>query len=144
MPIKVPPSPGPSERTANMRANRRRDTGPERELRSALHALGLRFRVDLPVVADGRRPRPDVAFTRARLAVFVDGCFWHGCPEHAAVPTKNARYWSSKIARNIERDREQTRALEAAGWKVVRVWEHEDMSATAKRLAGLVRCGAVG
>jgi DNA mismatch endonuclease (patch repair protein) len=118
-----------------MRANRRRDTLPERALRSLLHRRGLRFRVDLPVAVDGRSPRPDIVFTRQRLAIFVDGCFWHGCPEHARRPKANATYWGPKIARNIERDSEQAQRLQAAGWTVLRVWEHEDPAAIADAVA---------
>lgn len=125
--IKVPPSPGPSDRSANMRAIRRRDTGPEREIRSRLHRGGLRFRVDYSIPLESettKRARPDIVFTRRRLAVFIDGCFWHACPEHGRNPTKNEQYWSPKIARNVQRDREQTMALEREGWKVLRIWAH--------------------
>jgi DNA mismatch endonuclease (patch repair protein) len=116
-----------------MRANRRRDTEPERRVRRRLHAGGLRFRVDLPIpVGDGRPVRPDIVFTRARLAVFVDGCFWHGCPEHGRRPeVKNRHYWGPKIARNVERDHEHKRALADAGWTVLRFWEHESPEAVA-------------
>jgi len=137
MPIVVPPSPGGSARTPNMRANRRRDTAPERAIRSELHRRGLRFRVDLRVpVADGRSPRPDIVFTRRRVAVFVDGCFWHGCREHSQPPRQNSGYWGPKIARNIERDREHDQRLASEGWTVIRVWEHEDVRAAADRIAG--------
>src|SRR3954463_12616970 len=99
-----------------MRANRRRDRGPERRLRSLLHVTGLRFRVDLPIRLEGCRPiRPDVVFTRARLAVFMDGCYWHGCPEHYQAAKSNTGYWSAKIARNRDRDREQSALLDR-GW----------------------------
>lgn len=109
-----------------MQSNTRRDTQPERVLRSALHRRGLRFRVDLPIALLGRRPvRPDIVFTRSRLAIFVDGCFWHGCPDHFAAPRSNLTYWEPKIARNIERDGEVTAALLASGWRVIRIWEHE-------------------
>lgn len=127
-------APGPSSAAAQrtMLGNRRRDSTPERRLRSALHATGLRFRVDLPISVPGRRPiRPDVVFTRMRVVVFVDGCFWHGCPEHGRPPRTNSRYWNAKIAINQTRDREQTAALEDAGWAVVRVWEHDDPAAAA-------------
>jgi DNA mismatch endonuclease (patch repair protein) len=127
-------APGPSSNAARrtMLANRRRDSRPERRLRSALHAGGLRFRVDLPIRVPGRRLiHPDVVFTRARVVVFVDGCFWHGCPEHGRPPRTNSTYWSAKIAINQTRDREQTIALQEAGWIVVRVWEHEDPAAAA-------------
>lgn len=108
-----------------MRGNRRRDTTPERRLRAALHARGYRFRVDLPVhVGPGRRPRPDIAFTRRQLAVFVDGCFWHCCPEHGRPPLTNVGYWGPKLHGNVERDARDTERLRAAGWEVLRLWEH--------------------
>ncbi|MGH8906961.1 MAG: very short patch repair endonuclease [Egibacteraceae bacterium] len=109
-----------------MRSNRRRDTGPERRLRSHLHALGYRFRVDLPLVLPARRVRPDLVFTRARVAVFVDGCFWHCCPQHGRRPIEHRSYWDAKLARNRDRDQQVNRALQEAGWTVVRVWEHEN------------------
>lgn len=109
-----------------MQANRRRDTTPELALRRALHALGYRFRVDYPPIPNLRR-RADIVFTRQRLAVFVDGCFWHRCPEHGTLPKSNADYWAPKLARNVERDRETDAALAEAGWRVVRVWEHESV-----------------
>jgi DNA mismatch endonuclease (patch repair protein) len=107
-----------------MRGNRRRDTGPEQRLRSALHGAGWRFRVDLPVDCGGTRCRPDIAFTHWRVAVFVDGCFWHGCPQHGVPPKTNTSYWGPKLARNRERDRRDTGLLGESGWTVVRVWEH--------------------
>jgi DNA mismatch endonuclease (patch repair protein) len=110
-----------------MRGNKKRDTKPELALRSALHAAGLRFRVDFPIAVPGRRPiRADIAFTRQRLAVFVDGCFWHRCPDHCSVPVSNRSYWMPKLQRNAERDVETTNALRDATWTVVRVWEHAD------------------
>ena len=112
-----------------MRANRRRDTDPELRLRSALHRRGWRFRVDLPVEVGDRRVRPDIAFTRQRVAVFVDGCFWHDCPEHGQRPTANAAFWEAKFRRTVERDRADTESLECSGWTVVRIWEHELASA---------------
>jgi DNA mismatch endonuclease (patch repair protein) len=117
-----------SPRRRNMQANRRRDTAPERALRSALHATGLRYRCDLRIDLPGGRVRPDIAFTRKRIAVFVDGCFWHCCPVHGRAPSVNTSYWSPKLARNRERDLENTKALEAAGWQVVRIWEHQGTS----------------
>ena len=119
------PSPSSAAASATMRANRRRDTTPERILRSTLHRLGFRFRVDHLFEVGGRRVRPDVVFTRRRVAVFVDGCFWHSCPEHGQQPTANAHYWKLKLQRNVERDQTDTEALERGGWTVVRVWEHE-------------------
>ena len=102
-----------------MRANRRVDTGPERALRSELHRLGLRFRKDLRLKLEAS-VRPDIVFTRAKVAVFVDGCFWHRCPEHGQMPKSNRGYWQSKLARNVERDGEADLALREAGWTVFR------------------------
>lgn len=107
-----------------MKANRRRDTKPELRLRQALHANGYRYRVDMALEVPGRRVRPDVVFTRAKVAVFVDGCFWHSCPEHGRMPSDPTGYWHAKLARNTARDREVDEALIQAGWQVVRVWEH--------------------
>jgi DNA mismatch endonuclease, patch repair protein len=117
----LPASPG---RSANMRANRRRDTKPELALRSALHAMGYRYRKDLRLDLPQRRVRPDIAFTSRKVAVFVDGCFWHACPEHGSQPKNNEWYWSPKLAKNVERDRAADAALAEAGWTVVRLWEH--------------------
>lgn len=111
-------------RSNNMRANRRTDTKPEVRLRQALHARGHRYRKDLRLRLPARAVRPDIVFTRRKLAVFVDGCFWHLCPEHGRQPTVNGTYWGPKLLKNVERDREADRALEAAGWGVVRLWEH--------------------
>jgi DNA mismatch endonuclease, patch repair protein len=111
----------------------RRDTTPEVELRRELHRRGLRFRVALrPVV--GIRSTADIVFTRARLAVYVDGCFWHSCPEHGTMPSANRRWWADKLAQNEKRDRETDEALTAAGWLVVRVWEHEPPAEAADRI----------
>jgi DNA mismatch endonuclease (patch repair protein) len=121
-----------------MRAIRRRDTAPERMIRTALHRRGLRFRVDYLIRVQGRSPRPDIVFTKKRVAVFVDGCFWHGCSVHARRPTQNASYWGPKIARNIERDLEQNARLEQAGWRVLRIWEHEPVDEAVERLVRLI------
>lgn len=116
----------PEVRRRIMRANRRRDTAPERAMRSALHLAGLRFRIDLPIRLEvGRTVRPDVVFTKRKIAIFIDGCFWHGCPIHGTSPATNRQYWGPKIAENRERDLRNTRDLEAAGWTVIRAWEHE-------------------
>jgi DNA mismatch endonuclease, patch repair protein len=112
---------------ASMRSNRRRDTGPEKRIRSALHRRGYRFRVDHPLRLEGALVRPDVVFTRAKVAVFVDGCFWHSCPLHGTSPRSNRDYWGPKLARNAERDRANTVALRRDGWRVVRIWEHDDV-----------------
>jgi DNA mismatch endonuclease (patch repair protein) len=110
-----------------MRSNRRRDTRPELRLRSELHRRGHRFRVDYPLRLDGQLVRPDVVFTRAKVAVFVDGCFWHSCPQHGTTPRSNRDYWEPKLARNAYRDRANSEALRRSGWRVVRIWEHEDL-----------------
>ena len=112
-----------------MQANRRTGTKPEVALRSALHAAGYRFRKDFRIDAEGVRVRPDIVFTRRKVAVFVDGCFWHVCPEHGRQPTTNEWYWTPKLQRNLQRDSEVNYALESAGWTVVRVWEHQPLQA---------------
>jgi len=109
---------------ASMLANRSIDTKPEKALRSALHTAGFRFRKNWRLDLGDVKPRPDVVFTRAKVAVYVDGCYWHACPEHGTTPARNADYWTPKLARNVERDREHDAALDEAGWTVVRVWEH--------------------
>ena len=107
-----------------MQANRRRDTKPEIALRSALHRAGFRYRCDLRIDLPGGRVRPDIVFTRRKVAVFVDGCFWHCCPEHGSKPAVNQGYWSPKLARNVERDTRNTALLQEAVWTVLRIWEH--------------------
>ena len=113
----------PPHKSAAMRGIRTIGTAPEIELRRLLHRAGLRFRVGLPVPGLPRRSI-DIAFTRARLAVFVDGCFWHGCPLHKGKPRTNAAFWEAKISGNVARDRDTDARLEEAGWVVLRLWEH--------------------
>ena len=122
----------------NMQANRGRDTGPELKLRHLLHAAGLRYRVDWPIPGDRRR-RIDIAFTRRKIAVFVDGCFWHRCPAHYVSPKANADFWDIKTRGNAERDVETTTQLTAAGWLVLRFWEHEDPREMAERISAALR-----
>lgn len=134
------PRPSSPAATAIMRSNGWRDTSPELAVRRELHARGLRFRTSLTISLAGRRwTRPDVVFPRARLAVFVDGCFWHGCPEHGRAPKANAAYWSPKLAHNVARDRDTDRQLAGLGWEVVRAWEHEDPVAVADRVEAAYR-----
>jgi DNA mismatch endonuclease (patch repair protein) len=114
-----------------MLATRRRDTPAEVALRSALHRMGLRFRVDRPPL-EGSRRRADIVFTRARVAVFVDGCFWHSCPQHATQPKVNVKWWAEKLEQNRRRDADTTRVLTEAGWTVLRFWEHEDPDLAAE------------
>lgn len=121
-----------------MQANRRRDTAPELALRSALHAHGYRFRKDLRIDAVASRPRPDIVFTKARVAVFVDGCFWHSCPDHGRAPKSNTGYWGPKLRRNVDRDRANDVALAHAGWTVVRIWEHMEIADSLARIASVL------
>ncbi|MCL2466873.1 MAG: very short patch repair endonuclease [Micrococcales bacterium] len=116
----------------------RRDTGPEMALRRVLHAAGMRYRVGVPVPGQKRRTI-DVAFTRAQVAVFVDGCFWHGCPQHGRAPEANSTWWATKLGANQARDRDTDRLLVEAGWTVVRVWEHEDPHTAARRVQAALR-----
>lgn len=117
-----------------MQANRSRDTRPELEVRRRLHRLGLRYRVAMAPEA-GLRRRADIVFTRARIAVFIDGCFWHGCPEHGRLNFNyNADYWPAKIAANVARDADTNARLKDAGWTVLRFWEHEDATDVAENV----------
>ncbi|MHB8689421.1 MAG: DNA mismatch endonuclease Vsr [Candidatus Dormibacteraceae bacterium] len=121
-----------------MRANRKRDTGPELRLRRHLHRLGLRYRLGRRIAATPP-VIPDLVFVRARVAVFVDGCFWHGCPTHGVQPRVNASYWSAKISLNKRRDRVADQNLVGLGWQAVRIWEHEDASEAAAKVEAIVR-----
>lgn len=124
--------------SARMSMQRTRDTAPEWRLRKILHGRGLRYRVDAAVPGLPRR-RADVLFPRQRIAVFVDGCFWHGCPEHKSAPKSNAAWWAAKLAGNIERDWETDAHLVSLGWLVLRFWEHEDPADAADRVESVVR-----
>ncbi|MEV6501512.1 very short patch repair endonuclease [Streptomyces prunicolor] len=127
-----------SSRTrASMQGNRSRDTRPELALRRAVHRLGLRYRVASRPLPEVRRTA-DLVFTRTRVAVFLDGCFWHGCPVHHTVSKSNSVYWSEKIARNKARDQDTNRRLQEAGWVVLRIWEHEDPQAAARQVEAAV------
>lgn len=126
-------------RRRNMQSNRARDTAPELAVRRLLHARGLRYLVH-------KRPEPkinrraDIVFTRQRVAVFIDGCFWHGCPQHGSRAFKtNAEYWGPKISRNVARDGDTTAQLEAAGWHVLRFWEHVPPEAVAAAVEAEIR-----
>ncbi|GAB7190839.1 very short patch repair endonuclease [Kineococcus sp. NUM-3379] len=129
------PHPGASTAAVSQRMSRlrKRDNAPEMAIRRRLHARGLRYRVAWPVPGQRRRTI-DIAFTRARLAVYVDGCFWHGCPEHMHLPKANREWWTRKIAWNQARDADVTRQLEVLGWTVLRVWEHEDPEEVVERV----------
>lgn len=133
-------SPEPSSVAAQrrMRATRQRDTAAEMAIRRILHALGFRFRVDFQVLPD-KRTRADIVFTRAKVAIFVDGCFWHSCPIHQTRPKANADWWTAKLEKNRERDARANQFLLSAGWHVERVWEHESPEDAASRIAEIVR-----
>lgn len=124
---------------ASMRGNRRRDTKPELAVRKLVHGAGLRYRVDLAPLDTHRRHRADLVFTRAKVAVFVDGCYWHGCPEHHRQPSVNADYWAAKVRGNRDRDTRVSALLTAAGWTVLRFWEHEDPAEVATAIVAIVR-----
>lgn len=135
----VPVHPGSSgaEVSRRMSRLRRRDNERELSLRRTLHAEGLRFRVTYPV-PQMRRRTIDIAFTRRRVAVFLDGCFWHGCPLHGTAPRSNGSWWAKKLAANQARDRDTDTHLRSLGWQVVRVWEHVDLEDAAARVRAAI------
>lgn len=132
----------PSSREASLRMARVRQkgTGAELSLRKELHGRGLRYRLQVPLLTKPRRVA-DIVFPRVRVAVFVDGCFWHGCPEHASWPKSNAQFWRDKIEANRARDADTDRRLSASGWRVIRVWAHERVGEAAERIENVVRGG---
>lgn len=138
----VPPHPGSSSSalSARMSKAKRRDTAPEVHLRSELHRRGRRFRVIMKVPGNNRRTI-DIAFPRQKLAVFVDGCFWHGCPHHGTQPSTNAEWWSAKLATNVARDRDTDHLLRAEGWRVLRIWEHVPVSQAAEQVEVAMKDG---
>ena len=135
---KRPPASTP-EVSARMRRVPQRDTSIELRLRSTLHCRGYRFFVDRAPIQGWRR-RADIVFPRLKVAVYVDGCFWHGCPEHGTWPKANEAWWRDKIKTNQRRDANTNEKLVEAGWKGVRVWEHEDPEEAAERVIGELRC----
>jgi DNA mismatch endonuclease (patch repair protein) len=137
------PAPLNAGRSRNMQANKRTNTKPEVVLRSALHRLGYRYRKDLRLELGGVRVRPDIVFTARKVAVFVDGCFWHVCPQHGRQPTVNEWYWTPKLRRNMDRDRRVNAALEASGWRVVRLWEHEPVTSAVEAVVAAVRPNSI-
>ncbi|MBC2641478.1 MULTISPECIES: very short patch repair endonuclease [unclassified Rhodococcus (in: high G+C Gram-positive bacteria)] len=129
--------------SARMRAQRRRDTAPELALRRELHRRGIRYFVDRAPMKGVRR-RADLVFPRRKVAVYVDGCFWHSCPQHATFPKNNAQWWAEKLAGNVTRDRDTDTRLTDAGWTVVRIWEHENPVAAADRVERVLDDGDAG
>ena len=114
-----------------------RDTPFEMRVRRILHARGFRYRVDRPMPGV-TRSRPDVVFPTERIAVYLDGCFWHSCPIHGTMPAAGREWWAAKLQANIERDRRHTEELEAAGWLAARFWEHEDPHDIVEEIAAIV------
>ena len=125
-----------------MRGNRKTDSRPEANLRRALHKRGLRYRKNPSVPTSIGGVKPDLVFAGPKVAVFVDGCFWHSCPTHGNTPSTNRSYWEPKLRRNRERDRLVTDALTAEGWLVVRIWEHEPLASAASAVETAVRSKA--
>ena len=134
--MKFPPA-AAEQVSRRMKATRGRDNDGERALRSALHRLGLRFRLQRRLLPGSTRTT-DVVFPKQRVAVFLDGCFWHGCPIHGTWPKRNSDWWRAKIEANVRRDRDTDARLVALGWCVVRVWEHEAPEEAAQRVAAVV------
>jgi len=120
-----------------MRAAKSRDTEAEMKVRRLLHKMGYRYRVDY-VVSKKPRRKADIAFTRAKVAVFIDGCFWHGCPKHGTSAKENAKFWRDKIRTNKARDLDTNKRLKKDGWLVIRAWEHEDPEKVSSKIAAKV------
>lgn len=120
-----------------MQSNKGRDTKPEMALRSAVHRLGLRYRVGVRPVKKLRRTA-DLVFVKAKVAVFLDGCFWHGCPQHHTVAATNSQFWKDKVAGNVARDRDTDARLRSAGWLPMRFWEHDDPGEAAAKVRDVV------
>lgn len=136
------PKASSTEALARMQRQRRRDTVPEMALRSELHRRGRRYRVHYRL--QGTRRTADISFPASKVAVFVDGCFWHGCPEHGTKPKANRAWWRAKIAANISRDRDTDAKLAQLGWRSVRVWEHERPAEAADRIEAALGAHGAG
>jgi DNA mismatch endonuclease (patch repair protein) len=117
----------------SMVGNKSRDTKPELMVRRILHASGLRYKVHARPIKDWNR-RADMVFPRAKIAIFINGCFWHGCPKHFSAPKTNSEYWASKIMRNVERDSETALRLKSEGWLVIAIWEHENLGKKSEQV----------
>lgn len=140
LPARLPyPQPSSPAATAVMKANPRANTKPELRVRSLVHRAGLRFRKDYLIRAAGLRVRADLVFTRQRVAVFLDGCFWHACPDHGHVPKANRAYWGPKLEGNVRRDAMVEAALTSSGWVVLRIWEHIPPHEAASMVVAVIR-----
>jgi len=131
------PKPSSNAAIKRMKAAKPKDTAPEKALRSALHKKGLRFRIDVKPIKKLNR-KADILFRPSRVAVFVDGCFWHGCPIHGTQAKANAEFWAQKIKKNKKRDKDTVIRLKRAGWKVIRVWEHENPEEIAQEIYNII------
>ena len=131
------PTPLDNQTRERFKRRSRRDTKPELVIRRELHRRGFRFRLDARV-SKSIRSKPDIVFNGAKVAVFVDGCFWHGCPDHGTLPKNNHQWWAEKLCANTERDTRTTAALKAEGWEVIRIWEHELVNEAMDRVATAV------
>ena len=133
----IPSASSPSALT-RMKMQRQRDTYPEKQLRSMLHRMGFRYRTHLEPIR-GLRIHADILFPRVKIALFVDGCFWHSCPEHGTLPKANREWWKHKLAINTERDERAEKTLRSQGWTVIRIWEHEDPEIASAAIAKTLR-----
>jgi DNA mismatch endonuclease (patch repair protein) len=132
------PKPSSEAALRRMQSVKPRDTAPEKALRLAIHRKGLRYRTDTKPLKELNR-RADIIFRSIKVAIFVDGCFWHGCPIHGTQAKANAEFWGFKIKQNQERDEDTNKHLEKAGWKVIRVWEHEDPVKASEKICRIIR-----
>ena len=131
------PKPSSISARNRMKATKPRDTAPEKALRSELYKKGLRYRVDARPIKELNR-RADIVFRSTKVAIFVDGCFWHGCPIHGTQAKANAEFWKNKIRQNQMRDEDTSKRLKKAGWRVVRVWEHENPEKTSDKIYNVI------
>jgi DNA mismatch endonuclease (patch repair protein) len=135
------PTPLDAQTRERFKRQPRRDTKPELAIRREPHRRGFRFHLDVKV-SKSIRSKPDIVFSGAKVAVFVDRCFWHGCPDHETLPKNNRQRWAGKLRANTERDTRTTATLKAEGWEIVRIWEHELVNEAVERIAAAVTAGS--